>query len=41
MTIFKDNADEKSNLIRRHGVIPVMEMLEVENPNVLHSVLRV
>ncbi|KAF2069497.1 hypothetical protein CYY_009186 [Polysphondylium violaceum] len=43
ITMFKENAEQKTLLIRRHGVIPIMEMLEVSNirPHVLSSILRV
>ncbi|EGG21702.1 putative protein serine/threonine kinase [Cavenderia fasciculata] len=41
ITIFKENPDQKSHLIRRHGVIPIMEMLEVSNSHVLCSILKV
>ncbi|GAM26943.1 hypothetical protein SAMD00019534_101180, partial [Acytostelium subglobosum LB1] len=39
--IFKENPDQKTLLIRRHGVIPIMEMLEVSNSQVICSILRV
>eukprot|EP01132_Coremiostelium_polycephalum_P005665 gene5665-7051_t len=43
ITLFKENPEQKSLLIRRHGVIPIMEMLEVSNigSNVLCSILKV
>eukprot|EP01113_Clastostelium_recurvatum_P037254 TRINITY_DN5420_c0_g2_i1.p1 TRINITY_DN5420_c0_g2~~TRINITY_DN5420_c0_g2_i1.p1 ORF type:complete len:1097 (-),score=420.63 TRINITY_DN5420_c0_g2_i1:391-3681(-) len=39
--IFKDFHDQKSHLIRHHGVIPIMDMLEVSNATVVHSILKV
>eukprot|EP01133_Synstelium_polycarpum_P006813 gene6813-7918_t len=41
ITIFKENPDQKSHLIKRHGVIPIMEMLEVSNSQVICSILKV
>ncbi|KYQ88661.1 putative protein serine/threonine kinase [Tieghemostelium lacteum] len=43
ITMFKENSEQKTLLIRRHGVIPIMEMLEVSNINamVLCSILKV
>ncbi|KAJ6255026.1 mtk1/mekk4 [Anaeramoeba flamelloides] len=40
-SIFKRNPETKNELIKYHGVIPIMEMLEVENAKVLHAVLKV
>eukprot|EP00698_Gefionella_okellyi_P024813 TRINITY_DN8855_c0_g1_i1.p1 TRINITY_DN8855_c0_g1~~TRINITY_DN8855_c0_g1_i1.p1 ORF type:complete len:951 (+),score=286.04 TRINITY_DN8855_c0_g1_i1:50-2902(+) len=39
--IFRENPAQKSHLVTHHGVIPVMEMLEVGSPEVLHAVLQV
>ncbi|KAM9966163.1 hypothetical protein ACTFIR_006355 [Dictyostelium discoideum] len=43
ITMFKENSEQKTLLIRRHGVIPIMEMLEVSNiqSHVLCSILKV
>lgn len=41
IAIFKENPAQKSHLIRNNGVIPIMEMLEVSNARVLHSLLQV
>lgn len=41
IAIFKENPAQKSHLIRHNGVIPIMEMLEVSNARVLHSLLQV
>ncbi|EFA86693.1 putative protein serine/threonine kinase [Heterostelium album PN500] len=41
ITLFKENPDQKTLLIRRHGVIPIMEMLEVSNSEVICSILKV
>jgi len=35
------NPDTIRALMTSHGVIPIMEMLEVTNPSILHAVLRV
>ncbi|KAL6048786.1 Protein kinase of the Mitotic Exit Network [Balamuthia mandrillaris] len=39
--IFKNNPAQKGHLIRHHGVIPIIEMIEVSNLRVLHAILRV
>ncbi|KAJ3446019.1 mtk1/mekk4 [Anaeramoeba flamelloides] len=39
--IFQHLPRTKDFLIQYHGVIPILEMLEVENPLILHSILRV
>ncbi|EGC39194.1 hypothetical protein DICPUDRAFT_96609 [Dictyostelium purpureum] len=43
ISMFKENSEQKTLLIRRHGVIPIMEMLEVSNiqSHVLCSILKV
>eukprot|EP01112_Ceratiomyxa_fruticulosa_P019583 TRINITY_DN6452_c0_g1_i1.p1 TRINITY_DN6452_c0_g1~~TRINITY_DN6452_c0_g1_i1.p1 ORF type:complete len:1073 (+),score=231.94 TRINITY_DN6452_c0_g1_i1:255-3473(+) len=41
INIFREQEDQKAHLIRHHGVIPIMEMLEVSNARVVHSVLKV
>jgi hypothetical protein len=35
------NPDQIRALMTNHGVIPIMEMLEVTNPHILHAVLKV
>ena len=35
------NPDQIRNLMTNHGVIPIMEMLEVQNTHILHAVLKV
>jgi len=39
--IFKESPAQKAHLVTHHGVIPIMEMLEVSNPEVLHAILQV
>lgn len=41
MSIFKENPAQKSHLVTHHGVLPIMEMLEVSKPQVQHAVLQV
>lgn len=41
VSTFKESPAHKSQLIRHIGVIPIMEMLEVSNARVLHSILQV
>eukprot|EP00003_Mantamonas_plastica_P025979 TRINITY_DN518_c1_g1_i1.p1 TRINITY_DN518_c1_g1~~TRINITY_DN518_c1_g1_i1.p1 ORF type:complete len:635 (-),score=238.30 TRINITY_DN518_c1_g1_i1:184-2088(-) len=41
IAVFRENPDQRSHLITHHGVIPIMEMLELSNPQVLHSILQV
>eukprot|EP01094_Clydonella_sp_ATCC50884_P002136 TRINITY_DN11643_c0_g1_i1.p1 TRINITY_DN11643_c0_g1~~TRINITY_DN11643_c0_g1_i1.p1 ORF type:complete len:1085 (-),score=383.55 TRINITY_DN11643_c0_g1_i1:312-3566(-) len=38
--LFKQNPDQKSRLIRHHGVIPIMEVLEVTKASMLRSILQ-
>lgn len=35
------NPDQIRSMMTNHGVIPIMEMLEVTNPRILHAVLKV
>lgn len=39
--LIRNYPEARAHLITHHGVIPIMEMLEVDNTKVLHSVLRV
>lgn len=41
ITIFKQFPGQKSQLVSHHGVLPIMEMLDVSNPSVIHAILRV
>ncbi|CAM6114867.1 unnamed protein product [Calypogeia fissa] len=38
--IFRDYPEQKAHLISQHGIIPLVEMLDVSNNRVLHSVLQ-
>jgi len=40
-SLFKEQPLQRRTLLTHHGVIPIMEMLEVSSPEVLHSVLQV
>ncbi|KAJ5071692.1 mtk1/mekk4 [Anaeramoeba ignava] len=39
--IFQNNPETKNYLITHHGVIPIMEMLELSNTEVLQTILKV
>ncbi|KAG6553054.1 hypothetical protein Mapa_005391 [Marchantia paleacea] len=39
VTIFRDYPEQKAHLISQHGIIPLMDMLEVNNNRVIHAVL--
>eukprot|EP00743_Colponemidia_sp_Colp-15_P006476 GILK01006971.1.p1 GENE.GILK01006971.1~~GILK01006971.1.p1 ORF type:complete len:1130 (+),score=224.67 GILK01006971.1:94-3483(+) len=39
--IFKESPGSKTHLITHHGVVPLLEMLEVSNQTVLHYILQV
>ena len=41
VTLFKEYPSTKRHLITHRGVIPIMEMLDVPNPQILHAVLSV
>ncbi|KAJ6238182.1 mtk1/mekk4 [Anaeramoeba flamelloides] len=41
MEIFGKHPEIKKELITHHGVIPILDMLDVSNPDVLHSTLKV
>jgi len=39
--IFKNNPDQKEDIIRHHSAIPIMDMLSVSNVQVIHAILKV
>eukprot|EP00005_Dracoamoeba_jomungandri_P006994 CAMPEP_0174270978 /NCGR_PEP_ID=MMETSP0439-20130205/46360_1 /TAXON_ID=0 /ORGANISM="Stereomyxa ramosa, Strain Chinc5" /LENGTH=1143 /DNA_ID=CAMNT_0015360679 /DNA_START=77 /DNA_END=3508 /DNA_ORIENTATION=- len=41
ISIFRDYPSQKSYLIKHHGVIPIMEMIEVSDTAVIHKILQV
>eukprot|EP01127_Copromyxa_protea_P021740 TRINITY_DN7566_c1_g1_i1.p1 TRINITY_DN7566_c1_g1~~TRINITY_DN7566_c1_g1_i1.p1 ORF type:complete len:1094 (-),score=247.61 TRINITY_DN7566_c1_g1_i1:58-3339(-) len=38
---FREYPEQKERLVKKQGVIPILEMLQIENEQVLHSVLQV
>ncbi|CAK9115598.1 Cytokinesis protein sepH (Serine/threonine-protein kinase sepH) [Durusdinium trenchii] len=40
-TLFREHPAQRKTLLTHHGVIPIMEMLEMSNTKVLHAVLKV
>lgn len=39
--VFRDKPELKSKITQHHGVLPIMQMLEVDNPAVVHATLQV
>uniref|UniRef100_A0A7S1KN36 non-specific serine/threonine protein kinase n=1 Tax=Percolomonas cosmopolitus TaxID=63605 RepID=A0A7S1KN36_9EUKA len=39
--VFREKPELKSKITQHHGVLPIMQMLEVDNPAVVHATLQV
>ena len=41
LEVFQEKPELKSKITQHHGVLPIMQMLEVDNPDVVHSTLQI